>query len=244
MTQLLRKYSFKEDVEGGLSYFNKSEFYSKVYIFSLALTFSLASFDWIMSIDVHWFSTIFALRNFAMGFYHALVLILLIAILLNKMGYFPFLNQSHLRDFSKYILLMCIIWGYTWFSQYILIWYANLPEETIYYLPRTKGEFTVLFYTEFVVNWVVPFLLLLTGQIAKSKNLMMILMIFLLVGQYIDIYMQVTVGTLHELRIGFIEIGSFLGYVGLFALVFAWSFSKRPMVPVNHPLLEESLKSH
>ncbi len=244
LTQLLRKYTFKEDTVGGIDFFKKSEFYSKVYIFTLALTFSMASFDWIMSIDAHWFSTIFALRNFVMGFYHALVLILLLALLLNKMGYLPFINTSHLRDFSKYILLLCIIWAYMWFSQYILIWYANIPEETIYYMPRTKGEFTPLFYTELIVNWIIPFLLLLTGQIAKSKNLLIALMIFIMLGQYVDVYMQVTVGTLHELNIGFIEIGSFLGYIGLFAYVFAWSFSKKPSIAMNHPLLEESLHSH
>ncbi|PKP31145.1 MAG: quinol:cytochrome C oxidoreductase, partial [Bacteroidetes bacterium HGW-Bacteroidetes-17] len=134
LTQLLRKFSHNEDLEGGLKYFEKSEFYSKVYIFSLALTFSLATFDWVMSIDAHWFSTIFAIRNFAMSFYHAVVLITIIIILLNKLGYFPFFNKYHLQDLTKYIFILSIIWAYTWFSQYILIWYANIPEETVYYV--------------------------------------------------------------------------------------------------------------
>lgn len=244
LTQLLRRFTFKEDMIGGMKYFKKTEFYSKVYIFSLALTFSLASFDWIMSIDAHWFSTIFAIRNFVMGFYHALVLILLISIILNKLGYFPFLNEFHLRDYSKYIFVMGIIWAYTWFSQYILIWYANLPEETVYYMPRTKGEFTPLFYTELIVNWLIPFILLLIGKVTTNKNILLSLMILLLLGQYVDIYMQVTVGTLHHLNIGFIEIGGFLGYIGLFAFIFAWSLSKKPIISNNHPLIEESLKHH
>jgi len=244
LTQLLRKFTFKEDLVGGLKYFEKTEFFSKVYIFSIAFTFSLASFDWIMSIDAHWFSTIFAVRNFVMGFYHAIVLILLVIILMNKSGYFPYLNKYHLKDYSKYIFVLSIIWAYTWFSQYILIWYANLPEETIYYMPRTKGEFTSLFYTEFFVNWFLPFLLLLIGKVTSSKNLLMVLMVILLLGQYVDVYMQVTVGTLHHLNIGFIEIGGFLGYIGLFGYVLAWSLSKRPLVSKNHPLIEESINHH
>lgn len=244
LTQLLRKFTFKEDLVGGLKYFEKTEFYSKVYIFSLAFTFSLATFDWIMSIDAHWFSTIFAVRNFIMGFYHAVVLILLIAIILNKLGYFPHLNKYHLKDYSKYIFVLCIMWAYMWFSQYILIWYANLPEETIYYFPRTKGEFTPLFYTELIVNWLFPFLVLMTSKITSNKTILMVIMIILLLGQYVDIYMQVTVGTLHHLNIGFTEIATFLGYIGLFSYVFVWSLSKKPLVSKNHPLIEESLNHH
>jgi len=111
-------------------------------------------------------------------------------------------------------------------------------------MPRTKGEFTSLFYTEFFVNWFLPFLLLLIGKVTSSKNLLMVLMVILLLGQYVDVYMQVTVGTLHHLNIGFIEIGGFLGYIGLFGYVLAWSLSKRPLVSKNHPLIEESINHH
>jgi len=244
LTQLLRRFSLKEDLVGGLKYFEKSEFYSKVYIFSLALTFSLATFDWIMSIDAHWFSTIFAVKNFVMGFYHAVVLITIIVILLNKLGYLPFLNKYHLQDFSKYIFILSIIWAYTWFSQYILIWYANIPEETVYYVPRTKGEFTPLFYTELIVNWLFPFIVLLSGKISSSKNALLVVAVILMLGQWVDIYMQVAVGTIHHLHIGWIEIGSFIGYIGLFALVLAISLKRAPLIAKNHPYLEESLEHH
>lgn len=244
LTQLLRRYSLKEDQEGGLEYFKKSEFYSKVYIFALALTFSLSAFDWIMSIDVHWFSTIFAVRNFVMAFYHASVVITLVILLLNKMGYFPFLSKKHLRDFTKYIFVLSIIWAYTWFAQYILIWYANIPEETIYYLPRTKGEFIPLFYGELIFNWLVPFLLLMIGQIATNKNAVIALCIVLMIGNWIDIYQQVIVGTYHHLDIGLIEVGTFLGFLGIFAYTIARTLASAPLVPVHHPYLEESLQHH
>ena len=244
MTQLLRRFSLKEDKQGTLNYFYKSEFYSKVYIFTLAITFTLATFDWIMSIDAHWYSTIFAVRNFAMSFYHGTTVIVLIIIILNKMGYLPFLSAAHLKDYSRYIFILSIIWTYMWFAQYILIWFANIPEETVYYLPRTKGEFRPLFYLELIINWAVPFALLLSNYLVTHKNTLMAICIIVIFGHWIDMYQQVIVGTYGKLEIGFIEIGTFIGFAGLFAYIVARSLKSAPLVAQNHPYLEESLKHH
>lgn len=244
MTQMIRRFSIKEDQIGGLKYFHKMEFYSKVYIFLLAVTFSLATFDWIMSIDVHWFSTIFALRNFAAAVYHGIAVLTVILIILSKLGYIPWFSKAHLKDLSKFILVFSIIWTYMWLSQYLLIWYANIPEETVYYLPRTKGDFTILFWGEFVLNFAVPFLLLLPTKIAKNMNALLVICGILVVGQWIDIYQQIIVGTYGKLEIGIIEVGSFLGFAGMFALVFAYSLSKLPLLQKNHPYLEESMNHH
>jgi hypothetical protein len=241
---LLRKLSLKEDKEGGLNYFHKSEFYSKVYIFTLAVTFSLFTFDWIMSIDVHWYSTIFAVRNFVMAFYHGTTVMVLIIIILNKLGYLPFLNKAHLKDFSKYIFILSIIWTYLWFSQYILIWYANIPEETVYYLPRTKGEFKPFFYMELIINWAIPFALLLSNYLVSHKNTLLAICMIIIFGQWVDLYQQVIVGTYGKLQIDFIEIGSFIGFAGLFAYIVARSLALAPLSPKRHPLLEESLQHH
>jgi hypothetical protein len=244
MTQFLRRLSLNEDKIGGMANFNKLELFSKIYIFTLAVTFTLSAFDWIMSIDVHWFSTIFAFRNFAMSFYHGTVVITLIIIILSKLGYLPFLNKAHLKDFSKYIFILSIIWTYLWFAQYILIWYANIPEETVYYLPRTKGEFMPLFYAELIINWVIPFVLLLSNYLVSHKNTLMAICIVIIIGQWVDLYLQVIVGTYGKLEIGLIEIGSFVGFAGMFAFVVAHGLKSAPLVPKNHPYLEESLKHH
>ncbi len=244
MNWWLRRLSLKEDVNGGMDYFHKSEFYSKVYIFTLAVTFSLATFDWIMSIDVHWYSTIFAFRNFAMAFYHGTTVMVFIIIILNKLGYLPFLAKSHLKDYSRYIFILSIIWTYMWFSQYMLIWYANIPEETVYYLPRTKGAFVPLFYLELIINWVVPFALLLSNYLVTHKNTLLSICLVIIIGQWIDLYQQVIVGTYGKLEIGFIEVGMFLGFAGLFAYLTARSLASAPLVPRHHPYLEESLQHH
>jgi hypothetical protein len=244
LTRYLNRLSFKEDVAGGIDYFHKSEFYSKVYIFSLAITFSLASFDWIMSVDAHWYTSIFAFRNFIMSFYHGTVIITLIVIILNKMGYLPFLNKAHLKDFSKYIFILSIIWTYLWFSEYILIWYANIPEETIYYYPRTRGEFRPLFYLELILNFAIPFALLLSNYLVSHKNTLLGICIIIILGQWVDLYLQVIVGTYGKLEINLIEIGSFVGFIGMFAYVVAHALKSKPIVPRNHPYLEESLQHH
>jgi hypothetical protein len=244
LTRFLKRISLKEDQVGGMDYFHKSEFFSKVYIFTLAVTFSLATFDWIMSIDVHWFSTIFAVRNFAMSFYHGTVLITLIVIILNKLGYLPFLNKSHLKDLSKYIFILSIIWTYLWFAQYILIWFANIPEETVYYLPRTKGEFKPLFYAELIINFVIPFALLLSNYLVSHKNTLLAICIIIIFGHWVDLYLQIIVGTYGKLEIGLIEIGTFIGFAGMFAFVVARALKTAPLVPKNHPYLEESLSHH
>jgi hypothetical protein len=244
LTQYLKKLSLQEDKIGGMTNFYKSELFSKIYIFTLAITFSLATFDWIMSVDVHWFSTIFAFRNFAMSFYHGTVVVTLIIIILNKMGYLPFLNKAHLKDFSKYIFILSIIWTYLWFSQYILIWYANIPEETVYYLPRTKGEFRPLFYLELIVNFAIPFALLLSNYLVSHKNTLLAICIIIIFGHWVDLYLQIIVGTYGKLEIGMIEIGTFIGFAGMFAFVVARALKAVPMVPRNHPYLEESLEHH
>jgi hypothetical protein len=244
LTRYLNRLSFKEDIAGGMENFHKSEYYSKVYIFSLAITFSFASFDWIMSVDAHWYTSIFAFRNFMMSFYHGTVIITLIVIILNKMGYLPFLNKAHLKDFSKYIFILSIIWTYLWFSEYILIWYANIPEETVYYYPRTRGEFRPLFYLELILNFAIPFALLLSNYLVSHKNTLLGICIIIILGQWVDLYLQVIVGTYGKLEIGLIEIGSFVGFIGMFAYIVAHALKSSPMVPRNHPYLEESLEHH
>lgn len=244
LTQKIRKVSLEEDRIDGMQPFEKSEWYSKVYIFALALTFTMASIDWIMSIDPHWYSTIFSLKNFLTGFYHGTALIVLIVIIMHKYGYYKFLNNSHMIDFSKYVFILAILWGYFWFSQFLLMWYANIPEETIYYVTRIEGPWSTLFWLNIILNTGVPFVFLLSNYLAKSKVVLGITVVIIMIGMWIDLYLQIMPGGRGEHNIGWLEIGSFLGYLGLFAWVVGWSMSKRALVPENHPLLEESTEHH
>ncbi len=241
LTSLLRKFSLREDVEGGLKNFIKGEFYSKVLIFILALTFSLFTFDLIMSIDSHWFSTIFAIKNFVSAFLHGSALILLMIFALNKRGYFPVLNAAHRHDLSKYLFMLAMIWGYMWFSQFFLMWYSNIPEETVYYAQRLRGEWKTIFFADLFLNWTFPFLFLLHNRVARNTNALIFTSALLLFGFWLDIYLQVFPGLTGNCIIGFVEVGIFSGFLGIFIFSVASALGKTSIIPKNHPYLGESM---
>jgi hypothetical protein len=249
-TMILRRLSLKEDtadksdISGIMALFGRSELYSKILAFILALTFSLTAFDWIMSIDVHWYSTIFALKNLVAAFLHGVSILTLIVFILYKRGFFPFLNKFHLHDFARYIFMLSIVWGYFWFAQFMIIWYGNIPEETIYYNVRWQAGWKVLFFIEIGLNWAIPFMVLLPVKASRNMTLIVVIIIFLIIGQYIDLFVQIIPGTTGVLKFGWIEAGMFLGYAGLFSLVVATALSKSKLIPQNHPYIEESINHH
>ena len=244
MTHMMRKASLAEDEKGGLHFFKKSELLSKIHIFVLAVTFSLATFDWIMSIEAHWFSTIFALKNFVAAFQHGSAMVALIVIILHKRGYFKELNKSHLLDFSRYIFILSIIWGYFAFSQFALIWYGNIPEETEYFFHRWHIGYKGIFYVNFLLNWFLPFIFLLPQVLNKNMKVVMAICILLIAGQYIDLYEQIFPGVVHAPVFGLTEIGFFVGFAGLFLFIFGKALAAAALVPEKHPYLEESLQHH
>jgi Ni/Fe-hydrogenase subunit HybB-like protein len=221
--------------------FSKTELYSKIFIFILAVTFSLSAIDWIMSLDVRWYSTIFALKNLVAAFLHGVSILTLIVFILYKRGYFPFLNEYHLHDFARYLFMLSIVWGYFWFAQFMIIWYGNIPEETAYYSMRWHEGWKILFFLEIALNWFIPFMVLLPVKTSRNMTLITIVIIFLIIGQYIDLFVQVIPGTTGAMKFGWISAGTFLGYAGLFALVVATTLSKAKIIPSNHPYLDESL---
>jgi hypothetical protein len=243
----LRQISLQEDkadpadIDGIMGLFGKTELYSKIFIFILAITFSLSAVDWIMSVDVKWYSTIFALKNLVAAFLHGVSVLTLIVFILYKRGYYPFFNEYHLHDFARYIFMLSIVWGYFWFAQFMIIWYGNIPEETVYYSVRWQEGWKTLFFLEIGLNWFIPFMLLLPVKASRNMTLITIVIIFLIVGQYVDLFVQVIPGTTGALKFSWISIGTFLGYAGLFALVVATTLSKAKLLPSNHPYLEESL---
>ena len=244
MTRLIRKVSLQEDQFGGITYMEKNELNSKIFIFILAITFSMASFDWIMSIEAHWVSSIFSVKNFIAAFYHGTAIIVFIIILLNEKGYFKELNESHLLDFSRYLFMLSIVWGYMFFSQFMLIWFGNIPDETIYYAERWNNGWKTLFYVNIAINWFIPFTVLLSQKMDKNKTVVKIICLVLIAGQWIDLYDQIMPTITISPKFGIIEIGAFTGFAGLFALVFGKALSKAGLVPKNHPYLEESLYHH
>jgi hypothetical protein len=241
MIRLLRKLSLREDAEGGMTFFYKSEKYSKILIFIVAISFTLFAIDMIMSLEPDWFSAIFAAKSFIAAFLHASTVIALIAIILYRLGYIPMLNNSHLHDFSRYIFMLALIWGYFNFVEFMLIWYGNIPEETIYFVRRSDGAFGALFFVNIVLNWLIPFLFLMPRMTSRSKVFLLPVIVLMMIGQYTELYYYIWPAVVHGAKFGILEIGTYLGFLGLFSLVVTNTLSKASLVPRNHPYLEESI---
>lgn len=244
LSRILRKFSLKEDEVGGLLYFQKSELYSKIFIFVIAITFTLFSVDMLMSLDPHWFSTLFAAKSFIAAFLHGSSIITLIVIILNRTGNLDLLNRSHLHDFTRYIFMTSIIWGYFNFSEFMLIWYGNIPEETVWFVERWDGAYKILFFVNIILNWAMPFFVLMPRKTSRSKLIIFPVIIILMIGQYTELYYIIWPNVVHEAKFGLLEIGTFLGYAGVFSLIVSSYLAKASLVPKNHPYLEESLHHH
>ena len=244
MSAVLRKFSVREDEVGGIVYFEKSEFYSRVFIFIIAFSFSLFSVDMLMSLEPHWFSTLFAGKSFIASFMHASSVIALIVILLSRQGYFKDLNGSHLHDFTRYIFMTSLIWGYFNFTEFMLIWYGNIPEETIWFVHRWHGVYKILFFANIILNWGVPFLVLMPRKSSRSKQIIFPVILILIIGQYTELYYIIWPATVGVAKFGLIEIGTFLGQAGLFSWVVTTALTKAALVPKNHPYLQESIHHH
>lgn len=244
MSTVLRKLSLKEDEAGGTVYFEKQELYSKIFIFIIAISFSLFAVDMLMSLEPHWFSTLFAAKSFIAAFMHANSIIALIVIVLSRQGYFKMLNGSHLHDFTRYIFMASIVWGYFNFAEFMLIWYGNIPEETVWFVHRWHGVYKILFFANIILNWAIPFLVLMPRKSSRTKLIILPVIFILIIGQYAELYYIIWPATVGEAKFGLLEIGTFLGNAGLFTWVVGTTLAKASLVPRNHPYLQESIQHH
>ncbi|MDP9121950.1 MAG: hypothetical protein M3O15_11410, partial [Acidobacteriota bacterium] len=218
---------------------------SAAFIGVFALSFSLASFDWLMSIDAHWYSTIFAVYCFAGMLLAGLAAITLTVTILHERGALRgIVNESHLHDLGKLLFAFSIFWAYIWLSQYLLIWYANIPDEASYYFLRTGGAWLPAFALVFVLNWIVPFTVLMTRAAKRNPAVLKWISVVLLAGHWLDLYVVVAPPVLARLRLGLPELLITAGYAGLFFYIAARSFVRAPVVAQNDPYLRESLHHH
>lgn len=243
---LLRKQSLQEDLMGGNGFYSRSRIVSTIFIIIFAVTSSMAAWDWVMSIDTHWFSTMFGWYNFASWWVAGIAAFTLLILWLNDHGYLPQLNRSHLHDLGKFLFAFSIFWTYIWFSQFMLIYYANIPEESVYFIERLKsGNYQPIFYINIFVNFIFPFLFLMTRDSKRHKIFLKIAASAILLGHWLDFYLMITPGTLQENgAFGLMEIGSIMVFASLFLFVVLWGLTKAPLVAKNHPMLEESLHHH
>jgi len=239
---ILTKLSYKEDLEGGLNSYKRSFKLSAIFLVIFGFTTPIWSFDTIMSLEAHWFSTMFGWYNFAAMWVSGIATIVVIVILVKKAGYLAWVNENHLHDLGKLMFGFSIFWTYVWFAQFMLIWYSNIPEETVYFYKRWEPEYKPWFWLSIIINFVAPLLLLVDRDAKRKNGMMLFVAILLLCGHWLDYYIMIMPGTVESHRgFGFIEIGTAIGFVGLFTFLVMSKLSKHPLAPKNHPFMDESL---
>ena len=259
----LRALSIKED-EGKDEDFSSHRSMRKwavAYLPIAGFTSAAMVWLWIMSVDSHWYSTLFAWYTGASWFVSMLALTILTIMYLKTQGYFTTVTNEHIHDLGKLLFAFSIFWTYLWFSQYMLIWYANVGEETIYFRERWDN-YPILFMGNLAVNFLLPFLVLMRNDTKRKWGSLGFVAVIVFVGHWVDFFLMLKPGILHTTHEalahmenggahaggyaapGFLEFGTMIGFLSLF-LFFAFnSMTKARLEPTHDPYLDESLHHH
>lgn len=238
--------SLKQDQTGDEGLTHKNVALSIGFLILFALSYSLFSIDFVMSLHPHWFSTMFGVYTFAGLFQSTLSLITIIAIKLMDRGLVKnVITEEHLHDLGKFMFAFTVFYAYIAFSQFMLIWYANLPEETIFYAHRAHGGWMAVSFSLLIFKFVVPFLMLLPRGAKRDKGHLVRVGCLILVMQWIDIYWLVY-PNFNEGNVvfSFQEIGLFLGFLGLFIFAVTKFLSKNSIVALKDPYMHEASHHH
>jgi hypothetical protein len=231
------------DNQSGASFIWRGTVRAALFTVWFALTVgSTVPWLWMMSLDAHWYSTMYSWYTFASSFVSGMSLIVLWVIYLKNKGYLELTNQEHLQDLGKFMFAFSIFWTYLWFSQFMLIWYANIPEETVYFKHRVQGAYKGIFFFNLIINFVCPILILMKRAAKRNYTLMTFMAVLILFGHWIDFY-QMVMGSLSpdHVTLGWLDFGILSLFVGLMIFFVGRSLASRPLVPKHHPFLKESI---
>lgn len=248
LAKKFRETSLLEDKEGGLRPYQLSKKWAAYFAVVFAVSSSVFAWLWNMSINPHWYSTLFGWYSFISFFVTGITVITLIAIFLKEQGYLTFMNDNHFHDLGKYMFGFSIFWTYLFFSQYMLIWYANIPEETAYFkYLRDTGGYRFWFWICFIINFFVPFLALMKRENKRNLNQLRIIGIVIIFGHWLDYFLMIIPGSLkhngtgHFSNLWILELGCSMFFVGFFLYTTFNYLGKVPLYPKNHPMIKESL---
>ncbi len=224
------------------NYFKFMKF-AALFLVVYALTqMSITPWYWIMSIDAHWYSTMFSWYTFASAFVSAMALISLWVVYLKNQGNFELVSREHIHDLGKMQFAFSIFWTYTWFCQYMLIWYGNIPEETIYFKMRQQGPYSFIWYATFIINFVAPILILMSRPSKRNYFTLNFMAIMIIFGHWLDFFIMAVPGPLgSHWHMGWYELGVLAGFVGLLMFTVSRTLAKHDLVPQNNVLLKEAI---
>lgn len=241
---LSRKYCLAQDDATDNSFYKKNFKLSAGFLVFFIVTESIMSWDWIMSFDPHWYSTLFGWYVFASFFVTGITVICMITLYLKSRGFLEYVNTSHIHDLAKFMFGISIFWTYLWFSQFMLIWYSNIPEEVTYFVTRIE-QYNLPFFGMLAMNFIFPLLILINTDFKRITWILVMAGVVIISGHYIDFFnmiMPATVGD--QWFIGAAELGAVSFFLGLFILVVFTALTKAPLVPKRNPFIEESKHFH
>jgi len=217
--------------------------FAALFLLLYALTqMSTTPWMWVMSIDVHWYSTMFSWYSWDSAFVTGMGLILMWVVYLKNQGYLEIVTKEHIHDLGKLMFAFSIFWTYVWFSQFMLIWYANIPEETTYFKIRMQGPYSVIWFAVFIICFIMPILILMSRPSKRNYFTVTFMAMVIFFGHWLDFYQMMYPGTLGaNWSLSWYEIGVVCGFIGTMILAVATSLSKHSLVPVNNPLLKETM---
>ncbi|MGB3800174.1 MAG: hypothetical protein WA952_10200 [Lewinella sp.] len=208
----MRNISIAEDLDdrdSKFTYYKKYKFWAAAFLPIFGFTSAALIWQWIMSIDSHWYSTMFAWYASASLFVAMTALTIMLLIYLKSRGYFPGVNQEHFHDLGKYLFAISIFWTYVWFSQFMLIWYANVGEETIYFRER-MDNYPVLFWSNIGLNFLLPFLILMRNDTKRKMGTLFFASALVFFGHWLDFFSMIKPGA----RLSLIEMAEHEGAHG------------------------------
>ena len=245
------------NLEGRKKYIWDNTVWSAIFIVFFALTvMSSIPWLWLMSIDAHWYSTMYSWYTFGSTFVAGIALIALFVVFLKNNDYLELVNQEHLHDLGKFMFAFSIFWGYLWFSQYMLIWYSNQPEETIYFITRIgnrvlKSPYQGIFWLMFCLNFLAPLLILMTRGAKRNYTTITFMCLIILFCHWLDFYQMVFPGPMKDPTTGrthvpmiLADFGVAMGFIGLIMFVTGRTLSRYSLLAKNHPFIKESVIHH
>lgn len=234
------------DAETGKSFIWRNTVTGSMFIVWFALTVaSTIPWLWLMSLDAHWYSTMYSWYTFASSFVSGMSLVALWIIYLKNKGYLEYTNEEHLHDVGKFMFAFSVFWTYLWFSQYMLIWYANISEETVYFKHRVQGAYKGVFFINIIINFLCPLLILMKRSAKRNYTLVTFMAVLIIFGHWIDFY-QMVMGSVRQNDASFswLDFGIAALFVGMIIYFVPKELAKKPMIAKYHPFLKESVIHH
>jgi hypothetical protein len=241
----LRRASLRQDRTGDLAETRRTVRLAAGFLVAFGITGCLGAFDWIMTLEPRWFSTIFGFYNIAGILVSTVSAVAVASIVLSRAGALPELSPSHLHDLGKLMLSFATFWAYQWLSQFLLIWYSNIPEETAYFELRWQGGWMPVFFANLALNWALPFLLLLPRAVKRDPRTLLPIALLMLAARWLDIWQMVMPANFPDRPWpGLFELAGIAGPVGLFVFHLSRTWARVPLLARRDPYFVESAHHH